>query len=83
MCKDVLSTLSSLGLTLPGPAYLFGAIVFGIAGWAAYRFGKKKSQAKTKWIGVVLMVYPYAVSETWLMYLIGLGLCAALYYYRE
>jgi hypothetical protein len=38
---DELSTLQSLGLTLPTPAYLFGIILFSVIGIAAYRYGKK------------------------------------------
>lgn len=80
---DDLNTLGSLGLTLPSPAYLLGAIVFGIIGIAAYRYGKKTSGSYPKWIGIGLMLYPYAVSQTWLLYVIGVGLCAALYFVHE
>lgn len=80
---DDLKALESLGLTLPSPAYLLGAIVFGIIGIAAYRYGKKTYQRYPKWLGVGLMLYPYAVSQTWLLYVIGVGLCAGLYFFRE
>ena len=67
---------------LPTPAYIFGAIVFGIIGFVAYRFGKKTQRSKTKWLGVVLMFYPYVTgNDTRLLYLVGLVLCVALYYY--
>jgi hypothetical protein len=36
-----------------------------------------------KWIGIGLMLYPYAVSQTWLLYAIGAGLCAALYFFSK
>lgn len=78
-----LNTLGALDLTLPTPAYLIGAILFGIAGLAAYRYGKKRSRPYPKWIGVGLMLYPYAVSETWMLYAIGVGLCAALYFFSD
>ncbi|MGV8899158.1 MAG: hypothetical protein ACOH2B_07950 [Burkholderiaceae bacterium] len=80
---DDLNTLDSLGLTLPSPAYLLGAIIFGIIGFAAYRYGKKTYNRNSKWIGIGLMLYPYAVSQTWLLYLVGAGLCAGLYFFRE
>ena len=79
---DNLQDLQSLGVTLPSPAYIFGAVVFGIIGIAAYRYGKKTERKTTKWIGVALMLYPYAISETWLMYVVGAGLCAGLFFYR-
>jgi len=75
-----LQDLQSLGLTLPSPAYIFGAIVFGIIGFAAYRYGKKSQRKTTKWLGVALMVYPYAVSQTWLLYIVGTALCAWLFF---
>jgi uncharacterized membrane protein len=78
-----LEDLSALGFTLPTPAYLVGMLVFGLIGIAAYRYGKKTSQPKQKWIGVALMLYPYAVSETWLMYVVGGALCAGLYWFHE
>ena len=75
---DALTPLQGLGLTLPGPAYLFGAVVFGLAGFAAYRYGKKTGRARTKWLGVALMLYPYAISATWLLYAVGAALCVAV-----
>ena len=80
---DEIKTLESLGFTLPTPVYLFGAILFGIIGYVAYRFGKKTSNNPIKWLGVVLMLYPYAVSSTELLYAVGFGLCGACYYYRD
>lgn len=80
---DQLQTLQSLGFTLPSPAYIFGAVLFGIIGYAAYRYGKKSSLVYTKWIGIALMLYPYAISETWLLYIVGGALCVGLYLFRE
>lgn len=79
---DNVKALESLGFALPSPAYLFGAIMFGIIGYAAFRYGRKTALAYPKWIGVALMLFPYAISPTWLLYLIGCGLCAALYIFR-
>ncbi|MDB5823699.1 MAG: hypothetical protein JWR21_2403 [Herminiimonas sp.] len=80
---DNLQTLNTLGLSLPSPAYLIGAILFGILGYAAYRYGKKSSLSIPKWLGVALMLYPYAVSDTTLLYIIGALLCAGVYFYRH
>lgn len=80
---DELKAVESLGLTLPSLAYIFGALLFGIIGIAAYRYGKKAGLAAPKWIGAALMLYPYGVSETWVLYAIGAGLCVALYGYRQ
>lgn len=80
---DELKTLESLGFTLPSPAYIVAAIVFGIIGFAAYRNGKKTARVKVKWIGVALMLYPYVISESWLLYVVGVGLCIGLYFVRD
>lgn len=80
---DELKVLESMGFTLPSPVYLLGAIVFGIIGYAAYRYGKKASLETTKWIGVALMLYPYLVSETWQLYSVGAGLCVGLCFSRR
>ena len=80
---EELKMLETLGFELPSPAYLFGLVLFGIIGYAAYRYGKKASLLTFKWIGVALMLYPYAVSETWLLYVVGMVLCVGLYITRE
>ena len=72
-------TLQSLGLVLPSPAYLLGAIVFGLIGFVAYRRGRKTSTTALTWTGVALMVYPYAVPQTWLLWTVGGALCVWLY----
>ena len=77
--KDELQALEALGVTLPSPAYIFGVVLFGVAGFAVYRYGKRMSLQATTWIGVVLMLYPYVVSTTWLLYAVGVALCIAAY----
>ncbi len=76
---DTLTTLRSMGITLPSRAYLIGAILFSIVGYAGYRYGKKTSMRTTKWIGIALMLYPYVIPWTWLMYTVGVGLSIGLY----
>jgi hypothetical protein len=78
---DDLSTLqmTGLGLELPAPGYLFGALLFGILGYAAYRHGKKVDKPRTRWLGVALMLYPYGVSTTWVLYAVGAALCAGVW----
>ena len=77
--KDELAALDALGITLPSTAYIIGVLVFGIVGYVAYRYGKKMSIQATKWIGVVLMLYPYVISTTWLLYAVGVALCIGAY----
>jgi len=77
--KDSLVALEALGFTLPSTAYLIGVVIFGIGGFIAYRYGKKRSRPATKWIGIALMLYPYVISATWLLYVVGAGLCVGAY----
>lgn len=74
-----LKALESMGLTLPSPAYLLGALLFGLVGYIAYRRGRKTAQPVLTWTGVALMLYPYAVSQTWLLWAVGAGLSAWVY----
>jgi len=79
---DTTQALESLGLTLPTPVYIAGALLFGLLGYAAYRYGKKTERPRSKWLGVALMLYPYVVPQTWLMYVVGVALCAGVYFDR-
>lgn len=78
-----LSGAQSLGFTLPSTAYIVGAILFGIIGFVAFRYGKKLGLPVVKWVGVVLMFYPYAIAETWQLYTVGIVLCAAMVWFRD
>lgn len=71
------------GLSLPSPAYLFGTLLFGLIGMAAFGYGRKTDRPRTLCLGLVLMLYPYAVSGTGLLYAIGTLLCAGLWLDRE
>jgi hypothetical protein len=76
---NTLSELQAMGLELPTPAYIFGALLFGLIGLLAFRHGRRSERHITLWLGVALMLYPYAVSNTWMLYGIGLALCAGIY----
>ena len=52
---------------MPSPANLFGSLVFGVVGFAAFMYGKKQARLWTMLIGVALMVYPYFIDPTWLV----------------
>lgn len=73
-----LETLQSLGIELPSPLYMLGAALFGLVGIAAYRHGKRVDRQRTRWLGVALMFYPYAIAQTWLLYLVGAVLCLGI-----
>jgi hypothetical protein len=68
---------------MPTPGNIFGAIVFGAIGMAAFVYGKRSGQMKPIVLGIALMAYPYFISSDWLLYLIGGALTASLYIFRE
>jgi hypothetical protein len=80
---DDLQTLQTLGFTLPTPAYLIGMLLFSLIGFAAFRYGGKRSNPPVRWIGLALMLYPYVVSDTLLLYVVGAALCGAIYWFRH
>ena len=77
---QTLGALQALGLTLPSPTYLVGALGFGIVGWLAWRRGCKNSNWRTAGLGVALMLYPYVIAGTAMLFGVGAALCAALYF---
>ena len=63
-----------MGFTLPTPAYFAGAIVFGLIGMVAFGRGKKTRRPHLLWSGLALMIYPYAIDQTLLLWLLGAAL---------
>jgi hypothetical protein len=62
---------------------LIGNIVFSGVGFVAFMYGKRQGQFKRMALGGALMLYPYFVSSTLLMCLIGAALTAAVWYARD
>jgi len=65
------------------PTALFGSLLFGAIGLAAFIYGKRMVLYKPMVIGIVLMAYPYFVAQTWLLYAVGCALCLGLFVFRE
>jgi hypothetical protein len=65
------------------PSNLFAGLIFGSIGLGAFIYGKKNAFWRPMVIGIILMAYPYFLSGTLLIYLIGIVLTAALYFWRE
>ena len=57
--------------------------IFGAIGFVAFVYGKKNAFWRPMIIGIVLMGYPYFVSGTISIYLIGIAFTIALYFWRE
>ena len=82
--KDTI--LSSVGMPSAGSfnmANLIGSFIFGSIGFIAFFYGKKQSSWKPLTIGIILMAYPYFISGTTLMYVVGIILTACLYFFKD
>ena len=61
---------------------LFWGILFGAIGLGFFIYGKKQQAIVPLVCGLVLMVFPYFVSDTWLLIAIGAALTAIPYFVR-
>ncbi|MDP5238494.1 hypothetical protein Q9Q94_03080 [Uliginosibacterium sp. 31-16] len=68
---------------MPTPSALFANLLFGLIGAAVFMYGKRVVNFPLIGIGLTLMAYTWFVSETWLLYGIGLALCAGVYWFRD
>ena len=67
-----------LGLVSNQTAFITGIVVFLVIGLLAFRRGKQTKRAEFTAIGFALMVFPYAVSQVWLLWSIGAALTVLL-----
>jgi hypothetical protein len=58
------------------------AVVFGLVGFAAFRYGRKNSESRPLLLGIALMAYGYFVSNAWVSLAIGTVLTLALFFPR-
>lgn len=84
--SDLGSVLGSAGVSPSGSfdiVKMIGYFLFGGIGFVAFIYGKKNSLWRPMIIGIVLNVYPYFISSTLWIYLIGMALTAALFFWRD
>ncbi len=62
------------------PAYLLGMILFSLVSFVAWRWGKVLGRPRVRWLGAALMFYSYFIDSTWLVYLVGLAICGAIWW---
>jgi hypothetical protein len=78
--------LPSVGLPLAtdfSTAKIFASVIFGGIGFAVFIYAKKNRLVRALILGIALMGYPYFISGTFLLYLIGIALTAAVYFWRD
>lgn len=62
---------------------IVGNLLFSGIGFVAFAYGKKTMKFRIMILGGVLMVFPYVVSDTTMMWLAGAGLTAGLFFIWE
>ena len=67
---------------MDNPAQLLWGIIFGSIGMGYFIYGKKQKVAMPMICGVLLMVYPYFVTNTLVLILVGIALTAVPYFFR-
>jgi hypothetical protein len=70
-------------VSFPSPGALFASLLFGAIGMGALVYAKKMSAFKPAVLGVVLMAYPYFISDNnYLLWGVGIALTAALFVFN-
>ena len=62
-------------------AWLLGGVVFGSVGLAYFVYGKKQQRFVPLLCGIALMAFPYFISNTVLLVVVGLVLSAVPYFF--
>ncbi|MBX9755200.1 MAG: amino acid transport protein [Pseudomonadaceae bacterium] len=64
-------------------ATLLSGLVFGSIGVGYLIYGKKQQRQAAFFSGIALIVYPYFISDPWLLWAIGLGLMAVPKFWKS
>ena len=58
------------------------AVLFGLVGFAAFRYGKKNAEPRPLFLGIALMAYGYFVTNAWASLAIGSVLTLLIFFPR-
>ncbi|MFV8256526.1 hypothetical protein ACNQKP_01900 [Bdellovibrio bacteriovorus] len=62
---------------------IVAGLLFSLIGWWLFRQGKKKENKRFRYVGILLMVYPYVVQGAFWNWTVGLILCGYAYYWWD
>ena len=65
------------------PENILGSLIFSLIGMCAFWHGKRTSKIPPLVLGMLLMGYPYFITETWLLYTVGVVLTMGLMVWKE
>lgn len=68
---------------MPEPGVLFAGILFSTIGVAAFLYGRKQAKWSPMAFGAALVLITWIIPDTTLLYLAGIALCAAMYWFRD
>lgn len=64
-------------------AYLIGSLLFSGIGFVAFVFGKKQARPKAMILGLILLAYPYFITDTAAMYAVGIVVTVCLFVFKD
>ena len=70
-------------MEFPEPWALVGMLLFSLLGMWAVKEGRRESNIKELLLGIGLVGYAYFTSEAWVVWLVGAGLTAGVFWVRE
>lgn len=62
---------------------LVGGFLFGCIGFVAFTYGKRQAAWSPMFLGLALMMFPYFITSTVWIYVVGVLLTGALYFFRD
>jgi len=65
---------------LNNPTLLMWSILFGAVGMGYFMYGRRQRSPVPFLVGIALMVYPYFISNVYVVVLIGIALIATPYF---
>ena len=71
--------MDSLGST----AFLLWGVLFSSIGFGFFLYGKKQKNTPAFACGLMLMVYPYFISNTYILVFLGVLITAVPYFWKE